>query len=161
MVTDVAEMLMRTALVPGGKSEQGVVDIGLRLHVAELFMPELRKVAAGKDDIEVGCDRDKENEANGGAPRTVFKKRAGEAGGASDAAGGKSPGGKHHKKGKVGAGAGAGGGAKVRVNAPKPVPSAAVETLLQPFAALLQFDTHAPLHRHVLNPKPLTLNPKP
>jgi len=45
-VTDFCEMLMRTALVSGG--DRGVVDIGVRLHVAELFVPELRKVAAGR-----------------------------------------------------------------------------------------------------------------
>ena len=126
VVGDIAEMLMRTALVAGGRGEKGVVDIGLRLHVTECFVPELRKVAAGKDDIEVGCDPDKENEANGGAPRTVFKKRAGEGGGGRETSTAKAGG--KRKKGALD---------HVKKPEPKPVPSEIIEMLLQPFAALL------------------------
>lgn len=75
---DVGEMLMRSALIPTGKGDQGVVDVGLRLHLAEVFVTEMRNVASGKDDVEIGCDPDKENEANGGAPRTVFTRKKGE-----------------------------------------------------------------------------------
>ena len=75
-VRDVSEMISRTALGTGGSDgEKGTVDVGLKLHVAEIFVPELRRVAAGRDAVDVGCDPDKENEANGGAPRTVFKKK--------------------------------------------------------------------------------------
>ena len=75
-VRDVSEMISRTALGTGGSDgEKGTVDVGLKLHVAEIFVPELRRVAAGRDAVDVGCDPDKENEANGGAPRTVFKRR--------------------------------------------------------------------------------------
>ena len=75
---DVGEMFMRSALIPTGRGDQGVVDVGLRLHLAEVFVAELRNVAAGKDEVDVGCDPDKENEANGGAPRTVFRRKKGE-----------------------------------------------------------------------------------
>ena len=143
--TDVAQMMMRTALIPTGQGELGVVDVGLRLHVAELFVPELRKVAAGKDDVEIGCDPDKENEANGGAPRTVFKKRAGEAGGGKDASSSSMKNNNKNKRKKI-----KGGAAAKPQNKPKPVPSDVVEILLQPFAALLQFDRHAPLHKRII-----------
>ena len=65
---------MKAALVAGGHGDQGVVDVGLRLHLAELFVTELRNVAAGKDEVDIGCDPERDNEANGGAPNRVFER---------------------------------------------------------------------------------------
>ena len=105
---DVGEMFMRSALIPTGRGDQGVVDVGLRLHLAEVFVTELRNVAAGKDEVDIGCDPDKENEANGGAPRTVFRRKKGEKR--------KAP----------------------REPVPRPVPPHATDALLKPWAQLLQ-----------------------
>ena len=123
VVADVAECLHRTALVPGGHGEKGVVDVGLKLHLAELFVPELRKVAAGRDGVEVGCDPEKDIEANGGAPRTVFRK-------------------KREKNGKKD---------HVAKPAPKPVPPHATRALLEAFAKMLAMEPHRALHRRTLS----------
>jgi ribosomal RNA-processing protein 1 len=117
---DVGEMLMRSALIPTGKGDQGVVDVGLRLHLAEVFVTEMRNVASGKDDVEIGCDPDKENEANGGAPRTVFTRKKGE-----------------KRKARV-------------TPTPRPVPPHATDALLKPWAQLLQLEPHKALHKRVL-----------
>jgi len=131
-------------------SERGVVDVGLRLHLAEVFVPELRKVAAGQDYVEVGCDPEKENEGNGGAPITVFR-------------GGKKP---TEKKGVPGA-----FGREKRPDTkskdkktkdakkdlgpkkrdPKPVPPSSVALLLAPFSAVLAVDSHRALHERVVS----------
>ncbi|EEH55713.1 uncharacterized protein MICPUCDRAFT_18763, partial [Micromonas pusilla CCMP1545] len=46
--SDVSQMFTRAAMAPASApnapSERGVVDVGLRLHLAEVFVPELRKV---------------------------------------------------------------------------------------------------------------------
>ena len=123
VVADVAECLHRTALVPGGHGEKGVVDVGLKLHLAELFVPELRKVAAGRDGVEVGCDPERDIEANGGAPRTVFRK-------------------KREKNGKK---------EHVAKPAPKPVPPHATRALLEAFAKMLAMEPHRALHRRTLS----------
>ena len=117
---DVGEMFMRSALIPTGRGDQGVVDVGLRLHLAEVFVTELRNVAAGKDEVDIGCDPDKENEANGGAPRTVFRRKKGEKR--------KAP----------------------REPVPRPVPPHATDALLKPWAQLLQLEPHKTLHKRVL-----------
>jgi hypothetical protein len=49
-----------------------VLHTSVRLHVAELFVPELRKVAAGRSGPADDFDEENKNVPNGGAPRTVF-----------------------------------------------------------------------------------------
>jgi len=152
--SDVSQMFTRAAMAPASApnatSERGVVDVGLRLHLAEVFVPELRKVAAGQDYVEVGCDPEKENEGNGGAPITVFR-------------GGKKP---TEKKGVPGA-----FGREKRPDTkskdkktkdakkdlgpkkrdPKPVPPSSVALLLAPFSAVLAVDSHRALHERVVS----------
>jgi ribosomal RNA-processing protein 1 len=152
--SDVSQMFTRAAMAPASApnapSERGVVDVGLRLHLAEVFVPELRKVAAGQDYVEVGCDPEKENEGNGGAPITVFR-------------GGKKP---TEKKGVPGA-----FGREKRPDTkskdkktkdakkdlgpkkrdPKPVPPSSVALLLAPFSAVLAVDAHRALHERVVS----------
>ena len=125
VVQDIAAVFEKAALVAGTK---GMVDVGLRLHISELFVGELRKVAAGKDKVEVGCDPDDANEPNGGAPRTVFR--------ASSSAG-------HNSNKRKSSDSG-------RTHRPTLVPSEATESFLCAFATVLQFDAHKPLHGRVL-----------
>ena len=127
VVQDIAAVFEKAALVSGTK---GMVDVGLRLHISELFIGELRKVAAGKDKVEVGCDPDDANEPNGGAPRTVFR--------ASTAKNGHGT--KHKRK-----------SSDSKTHTPTLVPSAATESFLCAFATVLQFDAHKPLHARVLD----------
>ena len=126
VVEDIAAVFEKAALVAGTK---GMVDVGLRLHVSELFVAELRKVASGKDFVQVGCDPDDVNEPNGGAPRTVFRKIKK---------------GKENKSGKNG------DGREKPHHKPTLVPSEATECFLNAFATVLQNDKHAPLHDRVL-----------
>ena len=117
VVQDIALVFEKAALVGNTK---GVVDVGLRLHVAELFFGELRKVAAGKDWVEVGCDPDDANEPNGGAPRTVFRKK--NSNGKENAR--KGEGGVHTKN-------------KQKKHKPTLVPTEATELFLNAFATVL------------------------
>ena len=133
VVQDIASVFEKAALVAGTK---GMVDVGLRLHISELFVGELRKVAAGKDKVTVGCDPDDPNEANGGAPRTVFRKTSSTKNGHGD---------KTNKRK-----AASSTNVEPKTHKPSLVPSTATESFLNAFAAVLQFDQHKPLHRRVL-----------
>ena len=133
VVQDIAAVFEKAALVAGTK---GMVDVGLRLHISELFVGELRKVASGKDKVVVGCDPDDANEPNGGAPRTVFRSKAETSGE-----------GRNKRKGSLSVNDSKRSSV---AHAPTLVPSEATEAFLNAFATVLRFDQHKPLHGRVL-----------
>jgi hypothetical protein len=136
IVADIASVFEKAALVAGTR---GMVDVGLRLHISELFLGELRGVAAGTDLSEVGCDPSEANEGNGGAPRTVFKKIASNV---SVSSRGKDDGAKNGKRAR--------GALGRKKHPPTLVPSECTELFLDAFATVLRFDSHKQLHRRVL-----------
>jgi ribosomal RNA-processing protein 1 len=135
VVQDIASVFEKAALVAGTK---GMVDVGLRLHISELFVGELRKVAAGKDKVTSRVrprrpERSQRRRAPDGVSRKVFheertprRQRNQQAKGASST------------------------GIEPKTHKPSLVPSTATESFLNAFATVLQFDQHKPLHRRVL-----------
>ena len=139
VVQDIAAVFEKAALVAGTK---GMVDVGLRLHISELFVGELRKVASGKDKVVVGCDPDDANEPNGGAPRTVFRSKA-----ETNGEGHAHTTSRNKRKGSLSVNDSK---RASTAHAPTLVPSEATEAFLNAFATVLRFDQHKPLHGRVL-----------